>query len=152
MVAPPDSRQSASKANPNQDLLRWIILPIVGVGALVLAGTISVLLLPERLQVSLIADWLVSVMLLCPLAICLFPVCLLMVLAIVGMNRAHTAASRPLQRVELLSASLRDRTDNVADTVNRQTINASVRFAFLDRLLAIFDPPDSQPDTGAKEE
>jgi hypothetical protein len=75
-----------------------------------------------------------------------------MILAIVGMNRAHQAVSKPLQRVEILSATLRDRTVQTADAVNRQTVNASVKFAFVDRLLAIFDPPESPPDDITKEE
>lgn len=152
MVAPPDKGQITSKANHNLETVRWIVLPIVGVGALVLVGTIIVLILPGRLQVSLIADWMLSVLLLCPMVLCLFPFCLLMILAIVGMNRAHQAVSKPLQRVETLSATLRDRTIQTTDAVNRQTINASVKFAFIDRLLAVFDPPVSPPDDLTKEE
>src|SRR5689334_12124786 len=107
MVAPTDRGQTASKTSYNRDMVRWIVLPIVGVGALVLLGTIIVLILPGRFQVSLIADWLVSVLFLCPMVVCLFPLCLLMILAVVGMNRAHQAVSKPLQRVETLSATLR---------------------------------------------
>ena len=152
MVAPPDRGQFASKASFNRDMVRWIVLPIVGVGALVLLGTIIVLILPGRFQVSLIADWLVSVLFLCPMVVCLFPLCLLMILAIVGMNKAHQAVAKPLQRVETLSATLRDRTVQTTDAINRQTINASVKFAFIDRLLAVFDPPASPPDDLKKEE
>ncbi|MEO8612642.1 MAG: hypothetical protein ABI690_32410 [Chloroflexota bacterium] len=152
MVAPPDSGQINSKANHNFETVRWIVLPMIGVAALVLIGTIIVLLLPERLQVSTISDWLLSVLFLCPMVVCLFPICLLLILAIVGINRAHQAVSKPLQRVETLSATIRDRTVQTADMVNRQTVNASVKFAFIDRLLAVFDPPVAPPDDLTKEE
>jgi membrane protein implicated in regulation of membrane protease activity len=152
MVAPPDRGQIASKTNLNRDTVRWIVLPIAGVGALVLVGTVIVLILPGRLQVSLIADWLLSVLFLCPMVVCLFPLCLLMILAIVGMNRAQQAVSKPLQRVETLSATLRDRTVHTTDAINRQTINASVKFAFIDRLLAVFDSPMEPPGDLTKEE
>jgi hypothetical protein len=152
MVAPPDRGHITSKAIHNRETVRWIVLPIIGVGALVLVGTALVLVLPGRLQVSLIGDWLVSVLLLCPLVLCLFPFCIVMIAAVVGMNKAHAAVSKPLQRVEMLSASVRDRTVQTADVVNRQTVNASVKFAFMDRLLAVFDPPESPPDDLTKEE
>jgi hypothetical protein len=152
MAASPDSGQITTKAKQRRDTLRWIILPIVGVGALVLVGTVIVLILPERLQVSLISDWLVSVLCLCPTVLCLFPLCILMISAVVGMNRAHQAVSKPLQRVEMLSTTLRDRTAQTTDAINRQTVNASVKFAFIDRLLAVFDPPLPPPDDLTKEE
>jgi hypothetical protein len=75
-----------------------------------------------------------------------------MISAIVGMNRAHQAVSKPLQRVEMLSTTLRDRTAQTTDAINHQTVNASVKFAFIDRLLAVFDPPVSPPDDLTKEE
>lgn len=152
MVAPQDSGLVASKANFNRETLRWIILPIMGVLALVLLGIVAVLLLPKRLQVSIIADWLVTILFLCPTVLCLFPICVGLMAAVVGMNRAHNVVSKPLQRVESLSATIKDRTIQTTDTVNRQTINASVKLAFIDRLLAVFDPPQAPPTDSTKEE
>src|SRR5262249_33995513 len=108
MVVPPDSGIIASKTKHNRETLLSIILPMLGVGAVVLVGLIIVLLLPERLQVSLIADWLLSVLFLCPVVLCLFPLCIGLIAAIVGMNKAHDAMAKPLQRVQTLSALLRD--------------------------------------------
>jgi len=151
MASSGDSRRPASEVTHRRETIRGIVLPMLGVGTLILVGVIVVLLLPGRLQVSLIADWLLTILFLCPIALCLFPICILMVLAVVGMNRANQAAVNPLRRLENLSANLKDRAAQATDTINRQTINVSTRWAFIDRWLGIFDPPSSPSDEVNKE-
>ena len=96
MASSSDSRHPASEDTHRRETIRYILLPMVGLSVLVLAGAVISLLLPGRLQVSLIADWLLTILFLCPLALCLFPVCILMVAAIVGMNKAHSAIANPM--------------------------------------------------------
>jgi hypothetical protein len=152
MALPSDSRPSTAEEVHRRETLRYIVLPMVGVGLIVLAGAVISLLLPQRLQVSIIADWLLTILFLCPLALCLFPFCILMVAAVFGLNKAHDALVSPLRRVESLSETLRDRVSKTTDIVNQKTVDASAKWAFVDRLLSVFDPPRSPPDHMKKEE
>jgi hypothetical protein len=152
MEASPNRARSAAELARQRDTLRFIILPMAGVGLLVVAGAVIIILLPERLQVSLIADWLLTILFLCPMALCLFPICILMIAAVVGMNRVHDSAAHPLQRLENLSVSVKERSEGAMDAVSRFVIEASVRFAFIERLLGIFDPPAPPTDEVNEEE
>lgn len=152
MASPSDSRPSTAEVVHRRETLRYIVLPMVGVGLLVVAGAVISLLLPQRLQVSIIADWLLTILFLCPLALCLFPLCIVMVAAIFGMNKAHDALVSPLRRVGSLTETLKDRVSKTADTVNQKTVDASAKWAFVDRLLSVFDPPKTPPDRMKKEE
>lgn len=142
----------ASEDTHRRETIRYILLPMAGVVALVIIGAVISLLLPGRLQVSLLADWLLTILFLCPLALCLFPICILLVAAIAGMNKAHTAIANPLRRLEVLSGTIKERVSKTADTINHKTVDASAKWAFVDRLLAVFDPPKSPPSDMDKEE
>lgn len=152
MALPSDSRRSVTEEVHRRETLRYIVLPMIGMVLLVLIGGMISLLLPQRLQVSIIADWLLTVMFLCPLVLCLFPICILMVGAVVGLNKAHDATAKPLRRIESFSAALNERVSKTADTVNQKTVDVSAKWAYVDRLLSVFDPPKSPPDHMKKEE
>jgi len=151
MASSADGGRPASEITHHRETIRYIVLPMVGVGALMLVGAIIVLFLPGRLQVSLIADWLFTILFLCPIVLCLLPLCIVMVMGVVAMNKANNAAANPLRRLENFSANLKDRAVQATDTINRKTINASAKWAFVDRLLAVFDPPPSPSDDVNKE-
>ncbi len=123
------------------ETLRYIILPILGVLAIILLGTVATLLLRRPVQVALLADWLLTVLVLCPMALCLFPVCILMIAAVAGLGKAHGLAAKPLRRLEDLSADLANKALTATDSINRQTVNVSTRFAFFDRWMSLFDRP-----------
>lgn len=152
MASPSDSRPSTAEAVHRRETLRYIVLPMVGVALLILVGAIISLLLPQRLQVSIIADWLLMILFLCPLALCLFPICIVMVAAVFGLNKAHDALVSPLRRVGSLTETLKERVSKTADVVNQKTVDASAKWAFVDRLLSVFDPPKTPPDHTKKEE
>ena len=63
------------------------------------------------------------------------------------MSRANSAALRPLQKMNELTQSVADRTTKAAESVNNATVNAASRFAFLDRLLNVFELPVDDKDT-----
>ena len=152
MESSPNGARSPAEMASQRDTLRFIVLPMMGLGLLVLGGAVITLLLPEQLQVSLIADWLFSVLFLCPLVLCTFPIFILLVVAVVGLNRVYDNATHPLRRLETLSLSLKDQSEGAMDAVSRFVIEASVRFAFIERLLGIFDPPPSPADDVSEEE
>ncbi|MBZ0280334.1 MAG: hypothetical protein K8L97_06310 [Anaerolineae bacterium] len=126
-----------------RETLRYLLLPMLGALLVVLVGAAAVLFLPQRLQVSIIADWMMSVLVLCPVVICLFPICIGLIAAIAGMNRLHDAAAKPLRRAEDWSRTLAERTVKTTDALNERTVAVSTRFAFVDRLFSAFDPPSN---------
>ncbi len=130
-----------------RETLLYLIVPLLVTVFIVLLGVIVVLLLQRQLQVSLLADWMATVMVFCPSLICTTVVCIALFAAVVLMSRANRAALRPLQKVNELTQSVADRTTKAAESVNNATVNVASRFAFLDRLLNIFELPDDNKDT-----
>jgi hypothetical protein len=125
----------------------YLIVPLLVTVFIVLLGVAIVLLLQRQLQVSLLADWMLMVMVFCPALICTTALCIGLFVVIVLMSRANRAARQPLQKMNELAQSAADRTTKAAESVNNMTVNAASRFAFLDSLLNIFDLPTDNKDT-----
>jgi len=130
-----------------RETLLYLIVPLLVTVFIVLLGVGVVLLLQRQLQVSLLADWMLTVMVFCPALICTTVACIGLIVAVVLMSRANRAAVRPLQKMNDLTQSVADRTTKAAESVNSATVNAASRFAFLDRLLNIFELPVDDKDT-----
>ncbi len=156
MPATPDSSpQSIPSAEPAQleqadatyqhrrETWLYIALPML-VGALVWIGLLSLaLLLPLRAQVSLVADFMSIILCLCPAAICIFPIYVLMMVIAFGMNKVHDGTERPLKRIESMSHTLADKTNQTADSINRKSIAVASKFALLDKVWDLFDQTES---------
>lgn len=126
---------------------RWyIILPAVVVFLLLAVCLAAVLLLPRRAQVSFVSDFVLTIMVLCPMVLCFLPFTILSFAAVIGMNGAHEALKRPLYRLEDYSKVMVERTETVTEQVNRQTINISARFGAVHKLLETFEPPEETSD------
>ncbi len=135
------NRQNIAERAHRRETRLYIILPLVIGIVLVLAGGVIVMLLPQRLQVSIIADLMLVVLMLCPSVLCLFLVVVALVAAAAGMNKVHVGASKTLGRAEGLTARVLDNTNRATETINQKTINFSVKLAFLEKLLGVFDRP-----------
>jgi hypothetical protein len=99
--------------------------------------------LADSNRVSLLADWMMMVFMLCPAVICLFPLALLAVVAIFGMNKAHGAVMGLLIKIENSSRLLETKTTAVTNQVNQRTIAVSSRFGLIYKMLGVFERPDS---------
>src|SRR4051794_15220821 len=88
---------------------REILLPFAG-GVILVVVLVIVAAAEGATPTSGVANTMLTVLILCPLALCLLPVYLLLVLAVVGMNRAHDLIAKPLRQLEALTLTLRDRT------------------------------------------
>ncbi len=128
-----------------------IILPMLA-GVLLLAVMVSsALLLPKGLQVSLIADLLLTIFVLCPTALCcLLPVALFVVMA-VGMNKAHGKLAETLERVEGQARTATDKAAQAMDSVNQRAADASAQFASLSTMVDVFDDRPQSADTEIQE-
>ncbi len=138
------SKRPTSQQQHRRETILYLIVPMIVAGVLVLAGGVIAFLLPRRLQVSLISDWMLSVFVLCPAVLCLFGICMVLIVAVAAMNRLHELTTKPLDRLEDMSQTVAEKTAKVSEAVNQQTINVSSRFAFIDRFLSVFDIPEDE--------
>ena len=145
-MIPSPAKQEHSRQHRSETLL-YLIVPLLVTVFIVLLGVVIVLLLPRQMQVGLLADWMATVMVFCPSLICTTVVCIGLILGVVLMGRANRAALRPLQKMNEFADTVADRTAKAAETVNNATVNAASRFAFLDRLLNVFELPVEDKDT-----
>jgi membrane protein implicated in regulation of membrane protease activity len=129
-----------------RDTRRYIILPTVVVFLLLAGGLGAVLVRLRWAQVSIVSDFALTIMVLCPMVLCFLPVTIISVVAVFGMNRAHDAMKRPFYRLEDYSKAMVERTETVTGQVNRQTINISARFGAVYKLLSILEPPEESSD------
>lgn len=136
-----------------QETWLLIVLPMVGavlafVALLVL--TLMVVLI-KRPQVAALSDWLLTVWVLCPLALCILPVYLLMAMAAFGVGKLHDTTGKPLRRLNDVSANLSQRVIQTGEALSRKSIVIASTVALLDKVWGIFDLPDSEGQVQEKE-
>lgn len=141
----------ASEIQHRRETRRWLLLPMILLALFILAGVVLVVLLARGAQggaqVSIVADLLLSVLMLCPLVLCMLPVTILLIGAVFGMNRVHSAAASPLRRLEDLSETLTQRTRSASATINQKTLDTSARLGFVYRLLGTFGEASNEEDS-----
>jgi len=124
---------------------RHIWLPFLVV-CLALLGLFLLVALPSdpswRTRVSFIADFMSSILIVCPAIICSFLFYLLIVVGIYGMNRLHSGARSPLEKVENITANIATRVDQTTEKLNEKVVDANSRIASLTHFMSVFDQPD----------
>lgn len=142
MTTIPGEVQQEALENHRSDTLKWIILPaaagfVLLVLLLVLLGAIS-----TRGQVSIVADVMLSVLVLCPLAICSLPIMWGLVIAAVGMNRVYDWTQLRLDTLIRVSVDLSAKINRLMDNLARSAISFGVRAAPLEKMVfSKFDKP-----------
>jgi hypothetical protein len=126
-------RQSSQQAH-RRAVRREILLPFAG-GLLLIVVLVVLAASQGAVPTSGVANTLLTVVILCPLALCMLPVYILLVVAVFGMNRVHDTIGKPLRALENLTITLRERTYGISDRAARTTINLNARFAPLDRMV-----------------
>ncbi len=129
-----------SRNRHHRDVWLKIALPIAGGLLLLVLLTALVSVMRSAAQLAVSRDVIVTLLVLCPLAICMLPFSIgLMTLAVVS-GRLHPLAKRPLRRGEALSLKMQDRVGAYADRIARWSIALSARlaplFQWTDRLIS----------------
>ncbi len=133
-----DSRQDSAKAH-RRAVRREIVLPFIG-GLILIVVLVLIAAIAGQTTTAGVSTTLLTVLILIPMAICLFPVYIVLVLAIYGMSRAHDGIAKPLRQLENLSLQLRERTASVSERAAQMTISVNARLAPLDKLVfSLFD-------------
>jgi hypothetical protein len=149
MTLSPEQRVAETEKTLQREQRLHIWMPFaVGVLALLLLVVVAAL----TPRVSVVANCMMTILILCPVLICLLPIYFLMVFAVYGMNGVYNGAAIPLRRLEKLSQILHNRTISLSDTLARQSININARLAPLTHKMEhAFDErkdDHEQSDTG----
>lgn len=132
MMLTPEERHAQTQKILQQVTRREIVLPfalgIVGIVVLVVIAALT----PRPFVV---ADVLLTTLILCPAMICMIPIYILLVAAIWGMGRVTGLVAKPLAALEKLTARAETETKRVSATAMRQTATFSTQVAPLEHLL-----------------
>lgn len=137
MTLTPEQRVEETQKTLRREQRLTIWLPF-GLGVLALVVLVIIAALVPNVSVT--SNVLLTILLLCPAALCLLPIYFVLVFAVVGMNSLYNGAAKPLRRLEQLTARVASRTVQVSDSLARQSINLNARLAPLaTRLEHAFD-------------
>lgn len=122
-------------------------LPFMIVVAL-LAAVIGVALsLRSPAQVALLSDSMLTLLVLCPLVICMFPLVILSLSLVALLNRWQPKSRSPLRRLESWTAMIEGNIEAWLGGVDGRVLEWAVRLAPLRELLKTFDlPADKSSD------
>lgn len=147
-----DEIRAKSESQHLRETRREIYGPFIGGLLLVLlcAGLMMSPLFPAtgagRDGIAIVANVMLMVMMIVPALLCFLPLVILGVVFVFGARRAQDKVISPLRRLEGYSVWLAQKTATLTDKVNAQTINTSVRFAWLNRLLGYFESEEGKSD------
>lgn len=144
-----ESQSPSSAALHRRETRLYIYLPAVllFVVLLIAAGLVAITLSPpeKRWGLSLIADLMLTVLVLCPSVICLGAVAVGMAVLAVKIGVAHETLEKPLRRAQRITDTVAERSESTADAVNHRAVMFSARMAFFSKLLSVFDRPEDEP-------
>jgi predicted PurR-regulated permease PerM len=121
---------------------RTIWLPFIVGFVFVVVLVVVAATLPDARQTSLLANFLLTILILCPMALCMLPIYLVVVAAIYGMTSANKHAAKPLIVLERTTAKVAARTHDIGVKVAKASITFNVKMTSVDRaVFSIFDRP-----------
>ncbi len=146
--------EHSEQARELRHLARWraerrriwwsVLLPFMVVLVIALAIIGTVLSLRSPVQVSLLSDSMLTVLVLCPLALCMFPLVILSIALVTLLNRWRPQSRSPLRRLEAWTALMEQNVEEWLGNVDERVLNWAVRLAPLRQLLTAFDPPAAE--------
>jgi len=149
MQTTPAAQLEAARERHRTETRREILLPaVLGLGVLALAIVAVLVFANRNPQISLIADFTLSLLVLCPAALCMLPLALGLVVAAVGMNRVHDWVDDKSGAVVRGSYSLNRRIDRIMDKLGRFGVEFGARAAPLEsQVFSAFDRPSGTVET-----
>ncbi|MCY4539934.1 MAG: hypothetical protein OXE52_17100 [Chloroflexi bacterium] len=116
-----------------------VILPFGFVLLLVLVYIGITLALPAPTQVAVISNAAFSLLVLCPAALCLFPLAIAGLVLVGLMQRWQSGTMSPLRRLERWAAALESNADRWLGSIDQRILDWAVAFAPIRQLLRSFD-------------
>ena len=118
-----------------------VLLPFILVLVIMVAIIGTVLSLRSPVQVAVLSDSMLTVFVLCPLVVCMFPLVILSLVLVALLNRWHPKSRSPLRRLEAWTAMMEQNVEGWLENVDERVLNWAVRLAPFRELLTTFDPP-----------
>ena len=137
-------RQVKAGRAERRGLRRGVLLPFTVVLALVVALVGLALSLRSPVQVALLSDSMLTLLVLCPLAVCMFPLVILSLALVALLNRWHPMSRSPLRRLEAWTALMEGNIEAWLGNIDERVLNWAVKLAPLRELLTTFDPPAAE--------
>jgi len=147
MMAQSDRADSAGQDRYHAELDRLrrvryrksVILPFGLVSLLVLAYIGIAIALPAPTQVAVLSNAAFSLLVLCPAALCLFPLTIAGLALVALGQRWQRGTMSPLRRLERWAAALESNADRWLGGIDQRILNWAVAFAPIRQLLRSFD-------------
>lgn len=140
----PEPRESGAVIH-RREMRRQAYAPMFLTGLVIFIVFIIAATLPGRVQVSTLADWMTTILIYCPMTLCLGMMFVFIMMLVWGMNALHRMVGTPLQKLENATESLANRVENSTQNVNKRVINWRTRIATLEKLMTLFDgEPDDE--------
>jgi high-affinity K+ transport system ATPase subunit B len=128
---------------------REVYLPLMLAIGVVLAALLVMVLLPTQAQVSVVADWLWTMLVLLPMVICLLPLAIGAVVLALAAARMPGMARKPLQHGQTAVDNASERIAAVLEQIQHVLIEFSARLAGVERMMPLEEQPFAAPETNA---
>ncbi len=128
-----------------------VLLPFLFLLAIIIAIIGVVLSLRSPVQMALVSDSMLTVLVLCPLVICAFPLVVLSLALVAMASRWHHKSKSPLRRLEGWTAAMEGNIESLLGNVDLRVLNWAVRLAPIRQLLRAFEPPTLEPKDEGEE-
>ena len=145
---PREQRHQQLDALQRRQRRRGILLPFMTVLLLMLGFVGVVFSLQSPQQVAVVSDAMLTLLVLCPLAVCLFPLVIGSLLLVMMMGRWQQRAASPLRRLESWTAAAAVRAEGWLGRIDARVLSWAVGFAPLRHMLGFFD---AAPQAGSIE-
>ena len=120
-----------------------VLLPFAFVLAVAVAFVGIALSLKSPMQLAILSDSMLTVLVLCPLVIIMFPLTLLSFALVALASRWWSKSRSPLRRLEAWTAHLEGNVDTWLGQVDERVLDWTVRLAPVRALLMAFEPPEA---------
>ena len=134
-------RSLASRSAERRGVWLGVLLPFMLVMIIVIVIVGTILSLRSPVQVAVLADSMLTVLVLLPLALCMFPLVILSLVLVALLNRWRPKSRSPLRRLEAWTAMMEQNVERWLEDVDERVLNWAVRLAPLRELLTTFDRP-----------
>lgn len=141
MAVRPSQMREETKARHERDTRLEVWLPWGAGAAVLVIAVIVTAVFATRSERSVMADFLLMVLMLCPMALCAFPLMLGLIIAAVGLGRVHDWTQVKLGGLVALSEQTNDRIDRLSARLGRAGVTFGTNVAPAEYLIGrVFEP------------
>lgn len=137
----PELRRLAPAREERRSVWLSVLLPFLLALVIVIAIVGTILSLRSPVQVAVLANSMLTLLVLLPLVLCMFPLVILSLALVALLNRWRPKSRSPLRRLEAWTAMMEHNVEGWLENVDERVLNWAVRLAPLRELLTTFDPP-----------